>query len=163
VQEFGRLAGKIDTKDDKERVLLMVKPLEKAVDDAVMAEGNIAYDLKQKGRFEEAEAHYLKMWELFPEPKYDWDWSQQILNAIAEFYLEWQKYDKALFWANEVFKCGPLPGDGSPYLFLGKIYYEAGDLDEARRQLTKAFQLSGRRTFQGEDPKYFRFLKEKAK
>ena len=38
-----------------------------------------------------------------------------------------------------------------------------GSWDEARKYFEKAHEVSGRRVFQGEDPKYFKFLKEKRK
>jgi len=141
----------------------MVKDLDKTVDDSIMAEIDKAYQLKKAGRWEEAEKHYLHSWELFPEPQHGWSVSQMTLTIIAKFYLEWKQYEKAKRWALEVFKCEVNPGNGMPYFFLGKIHYEAGETEEARKQFEKAFEVSGRRVFQGEDPKYFKFLKEKRK
>jgi tetratricopeptide (TPR) repeat protein len=142
---------------------MVVKDLDKTQDDAIMAEIDKAYQNKNAGRWEEAEKHYLHSWKLFPEPKYGWGMSQMMLYFLAEFYLEWKKYDLAKKWAQEVFKCEPNPGDGTPYLFLGKIHYEEGQLDEARKHFEKAHEVSGRRVFQDEDPKYFKFLKDKRK
>jgi tetratricopeptide (TPR) repeat protein len=141
----------------------MVRQLDKERDEIIRAEIGKAYHFKNGGHWEEGEKHLINAWQLYPEPKYNWDYSEMSLYIIAEFYLDWKKYDQAKKWAQEVFKCEPEPGDGTPYLFLGKIHYEEGELDEARKYFEKAHEVSGRRVFQGEDPKYFKFLKEKRK
>jgi tetratricopeptide (TPR) repeat protein len=137
------------------------KALDKKIDEALGIELEKAYNLMMQKRFAEAELHMKKAWELIPEPKYQWDSSQSTIGNLSEFYLAWGKYDDAKFWAKEVFKCNPLPGDGFPYFFLGKIHYEAEEFEDACKQFKKAYELSGPRAFQEEDQKYFKFLKEK--
>jgi tetratricopeptide (TPR) repeat protein len=147
----------------KEITMEKAKALDKITDEALGAELEEAYNLMIKKQFTEAEAHMKKAWGLIPEPKYQWDSSQSTIYNLSEFYLEWKRYDNAKFWAKEVFKCNPLPGDGTPHFFLGKIHFEAGEFDDARRQFEKAYEIEGRRAFQDEDPKYFKFLKQKEK
>lgn len=138
----------------------MTKSREKNVDESILAERNSAYECRKHGHYESAEIHYLKAWELFPEPKYDWDSSQITIYRISDFYLEWKKFDRALNWAELVFKTNPLPGDGTPYIMVGKIYFESGNKELALQKFQKAFSLAGKRAFDGEDKKYYEYSKK---
>jgi len=140
----------------------MVQSLEKLLDDRLRELMNAGYGEVQAGHFENAEKKYLQAWDIFPEPKFDWDSSQITLYGIAEFYLRWRSFDLALHWANLVFKTEPLPGDGSPYLTLGIIYFESGDLDSAFKNFQRAFELAKRRVFQGVEKKYLEFYLSRA-
>lgn len=139
----------------------VAKKLDSAIDEAIGEELDKAYDLMIKKQFSDAEPHMKRSWDLFPEPKYQWENSESTIRYLSEFYMEWEKYDEAMFWAKEIFKCNPLPGNGYPYFLLGKIHYELREFELARRQFEKAYELAGRREFQNEDQKYFKFLKEK--
>lgn len=138
----------------------MTKPLEKNIDEAILAERNAAYALRKQGDYQHAEGHYLKAWDLFPEPKYEWDSSQITIYRIADFYLEWKKFEQARHWAERVFKTNPLPGDGTPYVVLGKVYFESDEKELALENFKKAFSLAGKRAFEGEEKKYLDFLKK---
>lgn len=140
----------------------MVQPLEKTLSDEIISCINAGYAQKKTGAYNEAERHYLRAWSLFPEPKYEWDSSQITLYSIADFYLEWKKFDKALDWVNLVFKTAVLPGDASPYVVIGKIYFEAANLDLAFDNFNKAFSLAKKRGFDGEDKKYLDFYIKRA-
>lgn len=140
----------------------MVQPLQKEIDSAVTAERNKAFEFKKQNNYQSAEKHYLKAWELLPEPKYDWDSSQILIYRISDFYLEWRKFEQALAWAKQVFDTKPLAGDGTPYITLGRIYFEAGDMDQAFSNFEKAFELAGKRAYDGEDKKYLEFYKKRA-
>lgn len=140
----------------------MVKPLEKSLDEKILAEMESGYSFEQVGDYESAEQHYLTAWELFPEPKFEWDSSQIRIYNIVDFYLGWKKYGEAERWAKQVFKTNPLPRDGTPYICLGKVYYEFGKMDLAFDNFKKAYLLAGKRAFQGEDKKYLDFYKKRA-
>lgn len=141
----------------------MVQDLDKKLDDKVMQEMNAGYEKVTAGEYEVAEKHYLTAWEIFPEPKYDWDSSQITLYDISAFYLKWKKFDQALEWANLVFRTTLSPRDGSPYLTIGIIYFECDDFEKAFDYFSKTFEVSKRRGFQGSDKKYLEFyLKHKA-
>ena len=140
----------------------MKNALDKNTSEAILAERNAAYEFKKQGDYAQAELHYLKAWALFPEPKYEWGWSQDTIYSISNFYLELKNFEKALHWAELVFKTNPLPGDGAPYVMLGKIYFESDKIDLAFENFKKAFLLAGKRAFEGEDKKYLDFYKERA-
>ncbi len=135
----------------------MVKPLLAELDEKMIVAMNAAYARKIAGDFEAAEKLYLSAWALYPEPQYDWDSSQITLYALADFYLEWGKYSLALEWAEKVLHTSVAPGDGSPWAVIGKIHFEAGQLDVAYQNFHKAYSMGKRRVFQGEDKKYLAF------
>lgn len=140
-----------------------VTPLPKAIHDEVMELGKPFKIAKNAGDLAGAEPYLLQMWQMFPEPKFNWDWSQSYLTSIAGFYFEWKRFAEAEHWAREVFKCEPLPNDPGPYILLGKIYLEWGKQDLAAENLVKAFDMGGRRGFAGEDPKYLKFAQAQMK
>jgi len=108
-----------------------------------------------------AEQCILQAWKMIPDPQYNWDISQIVVIRIAKFFRDIKKFAEAEQWAQNIFKCNPAPGDAEPYIVLGSIYLESGDLMAARENLQKAFDLAGKRGFQGHDPKYLKFLKDK--
>lgn len=139
----------------------MVKPLDNAIAERVYAEMRQGYTLLKEGKADKAESFFLRAWDLIPDPKFGWDISQITIIRIAKFYRDARKFPEALRWAKDIFRCRPLPNDAEPYVVLGSIHLEAGELDAAREKFEKAFELAGKRGFDGEDPKYLKFLKEK--
>lgn len=140
----------------------MVQDLDQVLDGQRRQEISAGAAQVAAGNFEGAETHYMKAWDLLPEPIYDWDCSEITLYRIADFYLKWGKFETALSWANLVFNTNPLPGDGSPYVTIGAIHFEAGHLDAAYENFKKAVSLSKQRVFQGVDKKYFEFYLQRA-
>lgn len=137
--------------------------LDKMLDEAIFAECEAGATERDAGNFELAERHYLKSWDMFPEPKFGWNSSQVRLYAISDFYLGWRQLEKALEWAILVLKTELLEGDGTPLLKVGIIQFEMENLDAAYDSFRRAFTISGKRTFQGFDRKYLNFYLAKAK
>lgn len=137
--------------------------LDKQLDEAIFSECDAGAMESDAGNFELAEKRYLKSWDMFPEPKLSWNSSQVRLYAISDFYLGWEKLEKALEWAMLVFKTELLEGDGTPQLKVGIIQFEMGNLDAAYAVFRDAFTISGKRTFQGFDKKYLNFYLAKVK
>ncbi len=133
------------------------------LDEAIFAECEAGATERDAGNFELAERHYLKSWDMFPEPKFGWNSSQVRLYAISDFYLGWRQLEKALEWAILVLKTELLEGDGTPLLKVGIIQFEMENLDAAYDSFRRAFTISGKRTFQGFDRKYLNFYLAKAK
>ena len=141
----------------------MVKTLPKDINDSIINLRNIAYEKKLAGDYIAAEQDYLLAWRSLPSPEYSWDTSQILLERISEFYLEWKNYSEAEKWALDIFKSKPSSNYHRPYLILGKIYLESKREDLATQNLIKVFEMGGRRSFTGEDPKYLKFTQEKMK
>ena len=138
----------------------MVTQLDQNIVDKIYAEMREGYARVKKGEYAEAEPHFLRAWHMIPDPRYDWDISQITVYRITKFYRDAKRFADAERWAQDAFKCNPLPGDGEPYVILGSVYFESGALNLARENFQKAFELSGERVFEGEDIRYFKFLKE---
>ena len=143
--------------------MISVQPLSAEINAKLMSLGKQHQEAKKSSDFFGAEKYLLAMWQEFPTPKYSWDWSENYLKSLANFYLEWRNFLEAERWAQEVFKCDPLPNDPGPYILLGKIYMEWGKEDLARENLVKAYEMGGRRGFVGEDPKYLKFAQTQMK
>ncbi len=137
--------------------------LDKQLDEAIFAECDAGSTESDAGNFELAEKHYLKSWDMFPEPKFAWNSSQVRLYAISNFYLRTKQPEKALEWAELVFRTEQLEGDGTPHLIVGIIQFEMENLDRAYHCFRDAFAISGKRTFQGFDKKYLNFYLAKAR
>ena len=141
----------------------MVMPLPKNIDDKILELRNAAYSARSQKDYAKAEENYLAAWNALPVPRHGWDTSQLLMERIAGFYLEWQKYADAERWAIDAFKTNPSPSYHGLYLMLGKIYFESGNEDLASENLVKAFEMGGRRGFVGEDPKYLKFAQAQMK
>ena len=115
----------------------------------------------EQGDYENALSKYREAWALVPEAKINWEASTWILAAAGEAYFFQQNYEKAL---NSFLRAVQGPGGlGNPYIHLriGQLQYEAGDLDAAADELTRAYMGAGDEIFSEEDPKYFTFLRTK--
>lgn len=137
------------------------KQLPKEIIDAMSVLGKKCRELQQQGNFSEAEIYILKYWDLIPEPKLGWGDTNNRLYGIVDFYRRWGKHDVAKKWIAEAFKRDFMPHEYVQYVEAGKTYYEAGELEQAKAYLEKAFNIGGKPAFSGEDPKYFKFLKAK--
>lgn len=139
----------------------MVQQLDQRIENEIDAARNTGYEEQTKGNFEAAEIHYLRAWDLFPEPKYEWPSSMITLYKIGKFYQNWGKYEKATEWVEKVFNVDLLPGDPGPYVVLGSIAYDAGKLENAFQHFQKAYAIAGKRGFQRIDKKYFEFFRKR--
>ncbi len=118
--------------------------------------GDAAVDAKD---YKTAIVKYREAWKLIPEPQLDWEASTWVLTAIADAYLlngEHMPARKALEYAMH---CPN--GLGNPYIHLrlGQAQFELDDMDRAADELARAYIGGGPELFQGQDPRYFEFLK----
>jgi tetratricopeptide (TPR) repeat protein len=103
-------------------------------------------------------------WNMLPDPKFDWDVSKSFTHAVAKRYRDAGLFQKALHLMNDLFDSGTVKSyqDG-PRFVLATIYFEMNDLDNAEKYFSEANQISKGRCFRGEDEKYHRFHKSRAK
>ena len=119
-------------------------------------------ELAERGSYEEAVAEYNKAWKLIPAPKNNWEASTWILAAIADACFLIGKYKSAWQALEYAMTC---PGGlGNPFLHLrfGQVLFESGKIDLAADELMRAYMGYGEEIFDGQDPKYFAFLKTRA-
>ena len=114
-----------------------------------------AKKLLKEGSINEALELGKEAWHMLPEPKFDWDVTQSYTHAMATLYRDAKKYDVAIALMKEMLASRELkPYQDRPYFILGTIYYEKGDMQEARYWLKKADKISRGRCFQEEPVKY---------
>lgn len=136
---------------------------EKELDDALLAKivelcrvGDTHLDADE---FNKAQAHYKRAWALLPEPKTDWEAATWIQAAVGDAYFFAGWFAEAQEAFRLTARCPN--GIGNPFLHLrrGQVAFELGDMDTAGQELTLAYMGEGRNIFEGEDAKYFDYLK----
>lgn len=101
-------------------------------------------------------------WGQLPEPKFDWDVSKSYAMALAGIYRDAQKYEQGLRLLQDLFSSGTVKSyQDRPYFIMGTIYYEMGDMINAKKWLGEADKISKGRCFREEPEKYRKFLMEK--
>ena len=99
-------------------------------------------------------------WQSLPEPKFGWDVSKSYAHAYASLLRDAGVFDEGIKIMRALFESGTVkPHQDRPHFILGTIYYEMGDIENARRSLGEANRISKGRCFDGEDEKYFSLLK----
>lgn len=104
---------------------------------------------------------YREALSLIPSPKRNHYVSTKIYSAIGEAYFDLTKYELALEAFREAFNCPGGIESEYVHMRIGQTYYELGELDLAADQLARAYMLGAEDIFEGEDPKYFKFLSTK--
>lgn len=123
--------------------------------DEIDSKFRLARILLDSGDTEQAIKLSEDAWDLLPDPKFEWDVSKSYTHAMAVRYRDAKKYDEAIRLMKSLFESNTVkPYQDEPYFIMGTIFYEKGDLDEARRWLKKANEISNGRCFQGEPEKY---------
>lgn len=94
-------------------------------------------------------------WARFPEPKFDWDVTQSYVHALATLYRDAGLYPQAIALMQAFLQSGRVEGyEDRPYFITGTIYFEMGDLENARHFLSEANRISRGRCFRDEPAKY---------
>jgi hypothetical protein len=107
-----------------------------------------------------AEARFLEAWDLIPEPKVEWDYSQSLSSGFVTFYRDTGQPAKALPWIDTVaaiYDASPA-SETHVAMFRGTVLFEMGDLDGALEAFRPQFEKHGKRPFAGEDPKFLKFV-----
>jgi tetratricopeptide (TPR) repeat protein len=119
--------------------------------------------LAAQGKYREAIGEYKQAWELVPEPENDWEASTWLMAAIADAaYLGGFKKTarESLEYA---MSCPGAIGNAFLHLRLGQVLFDADEPDAAAEELMRAYMSDGKKVFKGEDPKYYAFLKTRAR
>ena len=120
-------------------------------------QGNL---LAEKESFGEARTIWQQAWDLLPEPREEWEAATWLLTSIGDAYFLEGKYADALDPLQRAVFC---PGGlGNPFLHLrlGQVQFELGNMARAKDELARAFMGGGDEVFDGDDPKYWRFIRE---
>jgi len=121
----------------------------------------IAFNALKNGDNEEAILKSEEAWYKFPEPKYDWDVTLSFTTGICSLYREVGFYAKAHNIIDELLSSGHLDDyDDGPLFLKGSIYFEQGDLEQAKEWFDKANVISKGRCFVSQPKKYKIFFDE---
>jgi hypothetical protein len=110
---------------------------------------------------EAAERAFVDAWALIPDPKAEWDFYPQSLSrGLVEHFMSMGQHDKAKAWlitTRAMYGSSPA-SDASLAMLAGRVCFEAGELDEAKRIFADLHRQHGRRPFAMADPKYLRLV-----
>lgn len=144
-----------------------MSPQQLELDDAIHAEITRLCEegdrLAGHAQYEAAVAEYNKAWKLVPEPKNIWEASTWILAAIADACFLMGKRKSARQALEYAMTCPGAIGNPFLHLRLGQVLFDADEKDAAADELMRAYMGAGAEIFEKDDPKYFEFLKTKAK
>lgn len=119
----------------------------------------------RQGDYETADKAYLEAFRLLPEPKLMVEGGVSVFTARVDVALKKKEYEKVTIMIENMMalhKSGFLEGIiGNPYLHLrlGQAQLELGNEKRAKDELARAFMGGGGEIFEGEDPKYFKFIR----
>jgi len=107
----------------------------------------------------------VSMWEealeLIPEPQNTYAESVWLNASIGDAWFLQDDYESALAYFLLAKSNIEENAYQNPFIMLrlGQCYLEAGDTDQAKEFLLRAYMLDGESVFEGEDDKYLTFLK----
>ena len=112
--------------------------------------------------------YYKKLfeaWELYPEPKKNWNEAYSLAKEIYQAYILEENFDKAKEWLNKMI-------DNNNHLHLfdedctfnyAKYQFEIGEYKDSYAKFKEVVEVAGVRYFEDEDPKYLKFYKNPEK
>lgn len=121
-------------------------------------EGNKYFDNKE---YDKALEIWVKALELIPEPKKNFSETVWFLTSIGDIYFMQGKYEEAFNSFEDAKNNISDEGTNNPFILLrvGESAYELNKKELAVEALLSAYMLEGKEIFNGDDKKYFEFLK----
>lgn len=120
-----------------------------------------AFKKLDENKLNEAQSIAEKAWHLLPVPKYDWDVTISLVSDICDFYKELGAYEKSHKIMDELLVSDHLDDyDDGPIFLKGTIYFEQGELEQAKVWFDKANTISKGRCFVSQPKKYKTFYSE---
>ncbi|MBR0565975.1 hypothetical protein J5J83_07590 [Azoarcus sp. L1K30] len=133
--------------------------LDIAIRDKIDAAFRNARQKFNDGDIPSALAIATEAWHSLPEPKFGWDVSKSYTHAYASLHRDAGVFDEAIKVMKALFASGTVrPNQDRPHFILGTIYYEMGDLENAKRSFAEANRISKGRCFNEEPEKYLSTL-----
>jgi tetratricopeptide (TPR) repeat protein len=107
-------------------------------------------------RFQEALA-------LVPKPHEEWEAATWLLTSLGESYFFAGRYEEARTALERAMHTPNAIGNPLIHLRLGQTHFELDNMERAADELLRAYMAEGKDIFEGEDEKYFAFLKTSVK
>lgn len=115
--------------------------------------------LADANKYTEALDLFKKAYALIPEPQTEWEATTWVTAAIGDMYFLLRQFEEAKRILSFAMHCPNAIGNPFLHFRLGQCQFELQALDQAADELTRAYALTEKELFDGEDPKYFNFLK----
>ncbi|MCK6471810.1 MAG: hypothetical protein L6R28_08690 [Planctomycetes bacterium] len=122
--------------------------------------GNAAFEAHD---FAGAIEHWTAAFNLIPDPKRNYEASTWICTSIGDAYFQLGEYQKGLPLLEYAVRCPGGLGNPFVHLRLGQFQLELGNENVAADDLARAYMGGGREIFEGEDEKYWVFIRAKLK
>jgi tetratricopeptide (TPR) repeat protein len=112
-------------------------------------------------QYADALSRFQSAWDALSEPKDDQELAVQILAAIADCHFYLGAWDRCCDAVQHAFRCGADLDNPFFRLRLGQSLYELGNEREAANWLVPVYLMEGRKPFEGDDPKYLEFFRNR--
>ena len=124
---------------------------------ALSERGNALQDDEQ---YDAALACFREAWDVLPPPREEWEAATWLLVAIGDTLFLAGRFQEAREPLQKAVYCPGGLGNAFLHLRLGQVQYELHDVARAKDELARAFMGGGDEIFEGDDPKYWRFIRE---
>lgn len=126
---------------------------------------DLAYEKSQDGDRNASFQLLFEAWELYPEPKEQWNEAYNTAKYIFEDYFAIEDYNSSKKWLDEMIKNNDKLNlsEGEVQHFEGKYYFEVGDYQKAQDKFKYVVNEAGFRYFEDEDTKYLDFYRNPEK
>jgi len=116
--------------------------------------------LIEAGEQQQALAAFEEALTLVPSPVEDWEAATWLLASIADCHFIGGSFEAVRANASRAVRCPGGLGNPFIHLRLGQAQLELGNTERAKDELARAYMGGGDEIFEGEDPKYWRFIRE---
>ena len=127
--------------------------------DPLLAQAAIGRQAWARGDIAGAEAAFLAAWSHVLQPPVLHPYAQSLASGLVAFYLDTHQLDKAEQWIDRMVEVyGAQPERCEADFLRARVAFERGDFPSALHAFQALLSRYGRRPFDGEDPKYLRFV-----
>ena len=144
-----------------QKMAVLNKELQKEIDDLV----DQAYEEFEHGDQNKSFELLIKAWDLFPNPKEQWNESFNVSKYLIDDYLRINDFENANKWLDQlrIINDRHKIWHGVLEFYQGMYYFKLKDFKHAKEAFDLAFKRSEGRQFEDEDPKYLDFLQNPEK
>jgi len=140
--------------------------LEKQLQDKIDELSNLSYDYYESGNKEKSYMLMEDAWNLYPEPKENWNESFNTARYALDDLLKDSKMEKALIWYERICKIHKNLGlwEGVFEFYSGKYFFENKDYKKSYEFFKKSVEIrKNLNYFEGENSKYLAFYQDTSK
>jgi tetratricopeptide (TPR) repeat protein len=136
-----------------------INDADSALIDKLSEEGNM---LAEVNDFDGAIKKYEQAMAIVPQPQSEYEASMWLYASIGDMYFFKEDYETSASNLYNSLNCLNGQVSGFVHLRLGQNLFELDQKDKALNHFMTAYMLEGKDIFNGEDKKYFKFLRAKA-